>query len=59
MFQHPLDWHNNTGVFRQAEEQGIGIITIGMSVEEEAGILTPQNLLVRTASQSGGSSSGS
>jgi predicted aldo/keto reductase-like oxidoreductase len=26
MFQHPSDWHNNTGVIRQAEEQGMGII---------------------------------
>jgi predicted aldo/keto reductase-like oxidoreductase len=25
MYQHPSDWHNNTGVIRQAEEQGMGI----------------------------------
>jgi predicted aldo/keto reductase-like oxidoreductase len=26
MIQHPSDWHNNTGVIRQAEEQGMGVI---------------------------------
>ena len=26
MYQHVSDWHNNTGVIRQAEEQGMGII---------------------------------
>ena len=26
MYQHPSDWHNNTGVIRQADEQGMGII---------------------------------
>ena len=26
MYQHPSDWHNNQGVIRQAEEQGMGII---------------------------------
>ena len=26
MYQHPSDWHNNTGIIRQAEEQGMGII---------------------------------
>ena len=26
MYQHPSDWHNNTGVIRQAEEQGMGVI---------------------------------
>jgi hypothetical protein len=26
MYQHPSDWHNNTGVIRQAEEQGMGIL---------------------------------
>jgi hypothetical protein len=26
MYQHPSDWHNDTGVIRQAEEQGMGII---------------------------------
>ena len=26
MYQHPSDWHNNVGIIRQAEEQGMGII---------------------------------
>lgn len=26
MYQHPSDWHNNTGVIRQAKEQGMGVI---------------------------------
>jgi aryl-alcohol dehydrogenase-like predicted oxidoreductase len=26
LYQHPSDWHNNQGVIRQAEEQGMGII---------------------------------
>ena len=26
VYQHPSNWHNNTGVIRQAEEQGMGII---------------------------------
>jgi predicted aldo/keto reductase-like oxidoreductase len=26
MYQHPSDWHNNTGVIRDAEEQVMGII---------------------------------
>jgi aryl-alcohol dehydrogenase-like predicted oxidoreductase len=26
MYQHPSDWHNNTGVIRQAEEQEMGVI---------------------------------
>ena len=26
MYQHVSDWHNNTGVIRQAKEQGMGII---------------------------------
>jgi predicted aldo/keto reductase-like oxidoreductase len=26
MYQHPSDWHNNTGVMRQAEEQEMGVI---------------------------------
>ena len=26
MYQHVSDWHNNMGVIRQAEEQGMGII---------------------------------
>jgi predicted aldo/keto reductase-like oxidoreductase len=26
MCQHPSDWHNNTGVIRQAEKQGMGVI---------------------------------
>lgn len=26
MYQHPSDWHNDTGVIRQAEEQGMEII---------------------------------
>ena len=26
MYQHPSDWHNDTGVIRQAEEQGMGIV---------------------------------
>ena len=35
MCQHPSDWHNNTGVIRQAEEQGMGVILMqpsGLSV---------------------------
>jgi hypothetical protein len=31
MYQHPSDWHNNTGVIRQAEEQGMGIILMRAS----------------------------
>ena len=26
MYQHPSDWHNDTGIIRQAEEQEMGII---------------------------------
>jgi predicted aldo/keto reductase-like oxidoreductase len=26
MYQHPSDWHNNTGVIRQAKEQDISVI---------------------------------
>jgi len=26
MYQHPSDWHNDTGVIRQAKEQGMGVI---------------------------------
>ena len=26
MYQHPSDWHNNTGVIRQAKEQEMGVI---------------------------------
>jgi len=26
MYQHPGDWHNDTGVIRQAKEQGMGVI---------------------------------
>jgi predicted aldo/keto reductase-like oxidoreductase len=26
MYQHVSDWHNNTGIIRQAEERGMGII---------------------------------
>jgi hypothetical protein len=26
MYQHPSDWYSNTGVIRQADEQGMGII---------------------------------
>ena len=26
MYQHPSDWHNNTGMIRQAEEQEMGVI---------------------------------
>ena len=26
MYQHVSDWHNNQGIIRQAEEQGMGII---------------------------------
>jgi hypothetical protein len=26
MYQHPSDWHNDTGIIRQAEEQGKRII---------------------------------
>ncbi len=26
MFQRPSDWHNNQGIIRQAEEQGMGVI---------------------------------
>jgi len=26
MYQHPSDWHNNTGAIRQAEVQGMGVI---------------------------------
>ena len=26
MYQHPSDWHNDRGVIRQAEKQGMGII---------------------------------
>jgi hypothetical protein len=26
MYQHPSDWHNNTGVIRQAKEQDMGVI---------------------------------
>jgi predicted aldo/keto reductase-like oxidoreductase len=26
MYQHPSDWHNNTGIIRQADEQGMGVI---------------------------------
>jgi predicted aldo/keto reductase-like oxidoreductase len=26
MYQHVSDWHNNTGVIRQAKEHGMGVI---------------------------------
>ena len=26
MYQHPGDWHNATGIIRQADDQGMGII---------------------------------
>ena len=26
MYQHVSDWHNNQGIIRQADEQGMGII---------------------------------
>jgi predicted aldo/keto reductase-like oxidoreductase len=26
MYQHPSDWHNNTGVIRQAKKQDMGVI---------------------------------
>jgi predicted aldo/keto reductase-like oxidoreductase len=26
MYQHPSDWHNSTGVIRQAKEQEMGVI---------------------------------
>jgi predicted aldo/keto reductase-like oxidoreductase len=26
MYQHPSDWHNDTGVIRQAKEQNMGVI---------------------------------
>jgi hypothetical protein len=26
MYQHVSDWHNNQGIIRQAEEQGMGVI---------------------------------
>jgi len=26
MYQHPSDWHNNTGIIRQAKEQEMGVI---------------------------------
>jgi hypothetical protein len=26
LYPHPSDWHDNQGVIRQAEEQGMGII---------------------------------
>ena len=26
MYQHPSDWHNNTGVIRQAKEQEMSVI---------------------------------
>ena len=26
MYQHPSDWHNETGVIRQAKEQEMGVI---------------------------------
>jgi len=31
MYQHVSDWHNNTGVIRQAEEQGMGVILMRVS----------------------------
>ena len=31
MYQHVSDWHNDTGVIRQAEEQGMGIILMRVS----------------------------
>ena len=31
MYQHPSDWHNNTGIIRQADEQGMGIILMRVS----------------------------
>jgi hypothetical protein len=38
MYQHPSDWHNNTGVIRQADEQGMGIIL--MRVRAQCGSWT-------------------
>jgi predicted aldo/keto reductase-like oxidoreductase len=26
MYRHVSDWHNNTGIIRQAEEQDMGVI---------------------------------
>jgi len=26
MYQHPSDWHNNTGTIRQVDAQGMGIV---------------------------------
>jgi hypothetical protein len=26
MYQHPSDWHNDTGVIRQAKEKEMGVI---------------------------------
>jgi len=31
MYQHVSDWHNDTGVIRQADEQGMGIILMRVS----------------------------
>ena len=31
MYQHVSDWHNNQGIIRQAEEQGVGIILMRVS----------------------------
>jgi hypothetical protein len=39
MFQHPSDWHNRTGVIRQAEEQGMGIIL--MQLVDQRGLSAP------------------
>jgi hypothetical protein len=38
MYQRPSDWHNNTGVIRQADDQGMGIIL--MRVSTRCGSLT-------------------
>jgi hypothetical protein len=31
MYQHPSDWHNNTGVIRQAKEHEMGVILMRAS----------------------------
>jgi predicted aldo/keto reductase-like oxidoreductase len=38
MYQHPSDWHNNTGVIRDAHARGMGIIL--MRVSRRCGSLT-------------------
>jgi hypothetical protein len=31
MYQHPSDWHKDTGVIRQAKEQEMGVILMRVS----------------------------